>query len=121
MDGADDRPRGAPADRPGLGRDPVQLAGRGHRGPCRHDPLAARRLAEQVELGERLAAIGFVVAAQAVELRLGGGAPTLGAPLRPLFDAVRSVVPDLAPGTTVTPDLEPLIALIRGGRFVPDA
>ena len=79
-------------------------------------PLAARRLAEQVELGERLAAIGFVVAAQAVELRLGSGAPTLGAPLRRAFDAVRTVVPDLAPGTTVTPDLEPLIALIRGGR-----
>ena len=83
-------------------------------------PLAARRLAEQVELGERLAAIGFVVAAQAVELRLGSGAPTLGAPLRPVFDAVRTVVPDLAPGTTVTPDLEPLIALIRAGRLAPD-
>jgi histidine ammonia-lyase len=84
-------------------------------------PLAARRVAEQVELGERLAAIGLVVAAQAVELRLGSGAPTLGAPLRPVFDAVRTVVPNLAPGTTVAPDLEPLRALIRGGRFVPAA
>ena len=83
-------------------------------------PLAARRLAEQVELGERLAAIGFVVAAQAVELRLGGEAPTLGAPLRRAFDTIRTVVPDLAPGTTVTPDLEPLIALIRAGRLAPD-
>ena len=83
-------------------------------------PLAARRVAEQVELGERLAAIGFVVAAQAVELRLGAGAPALGAPLRPVFDAVRTVVPDLAPGTTVTPDLEPLIALIRAGRLAPE-
>src|SRR5262249_56385124 len=41
-------------------------------------PLAARRLAEQVELGERLAAVGFVGSAQALHLRgpprLRGGA-----------------------------------------------
>ena len=45
-------------------------------------PLAARRLAEMVELGERLAAIGFTVAAQAIDLRepsavgAGRSAPT---------------------------------------------
>jgi histidine ammonia-lyase len=32
-------------------------------------PLAARRLAEMVELGERFAAVGFTVVAQAIELR----------------------------------------------------
>ena len=40
-------------------------------------PLAARRLAEMVELGERIVAIELAVAAQAVELRrrraLGAG------------------------------------------------
>ena len=39
-------------------------------------PLAARRLAQMVELGERLAAIELVVAAQAIDLR---GRPKLGA------------------------------------------
>src|SRR4029077_10243010 len=38
-------------------------------------PLGARRLAEMVELGERLAAIELVVAAQAIDLR---GRPQLG-------------------------------------------
>ncbi|HEY8316767.1 MAG TPA: aromatic amino acid lyase, partial [Gaiellaceae bacterium] len=38
-------------------------------------PLAARRLAQMVELGERLAAIELVVAAQAIDLR---GRPQLG-------------------------------------------
>ena len=83
-------------------------------------PLAARRLAEQVELGEHLAAIGFVVAAQAVELRLGSGAPDARRAAAPRCRRRPHGVPYLAPGTTVAPDLEPLIALIRGGRFVPD-
>src|SRR5206468_10161596 len=52
-------------------------------------PLAARRLAEMVELGERLAAIKLVVAAQAVDLRRS----RLGAGTARAHREIRSVVP----------------------------
>ncbi|HZQ15786.1 MAG TPA: aromatic amino acid lyase [Gaiellaceae bacterium] len=75
-------------------------------------PLAARRLAEQVELGERLCAIELALASQAVDLR---GASPLGAGTGRLHGAVREAVPfagehDLAPH-----DLEPLVELVRAG------
>ena len=80
-------------------------------------PLAARRLAEQIEVGERLVAVAFTVASQAVELRYGSGAPTLGAPLRAILAAVRTVVPFVGHGQTLSPDLEPLVELVRSGAL----
>ncbi len=73
-------------------------------------PLAARRLAEMVELGERIVAIELVVAAQAVELR----APRkLGVGTQRAFQLVRERVPFTAEGMTVPSDLEPVRELVR--------
>jgi histidine ammonia-lyase len=75
-------------------------------------PLAARRLAEQVALGERVAAIELTVAAQAAQLRgrrLGRGTTTALARIRkvvPYLDADREV-----------PDVEPLVDVVRTGAF----
>jgi histidine ammonia-lyase len=81
-------------------------------------PLAARRLAEMVALGEAIVAIELVVAAQAVDLRrprrLGSG--TADAHAR-----VRELVPFLAEGDTILPDLEPVRELIRTRALRPDA
>jgi len=73
-------------------------------------PLAARRLAEMVELGARVAAVELFVAAQACDLR---GA-TLGAGTARAHAAVRSVAPFVGEGDAL-PDLEPLVVLIRSG------
>jgi histidine ammonia-lyase len=75
-------------------------------------PLAARRLAEMVALGERIVALELVVAAQAVELRPGH---RLGAGTRRAFERVRERVPFTAAGTTLAPDLEPVRDLVRAG------
>lgn len=75
-------------------------------------PLAARRLAEQVELGARVAAIELVVAAQAVELR---GALPLGAGTAALHARIRELVPPLRAREPIPQDLEPVVALVRGG------
>ncbi|HEU4571285.1 MAG TPA: aromatic amino acid ammonia-lyase [Candidatus Limnocylindrales bacterium] len=75
-------------------------------------PLAARRLAEQIELGRRIAAIELTVASQAVELRgirQGHGTATARG-------IVRRHVPFLGLGEHV-PDVEPLVAAIRDGAF----
>jgi histidine ammonia-lyase len=73
-------------------------------------PLAARRLAEMVALGESVVAIELVIAAQAVDLRrparLGTGSAAAHA-------RVRELVPFLAEGDTVLPDLAPVRELIR--------
>jgi histidine ammonia-lyase len=75
-------------------------------------PLAARRLAEMVALGERIVAIELVVAAQAVELRR----PTrLGAGAQRAFERIREVVPFTAAGMALPPDLEPVRRLVRAG------
>lgn len=76
-------------------------------------PLAARRLAEQVELGDRIAALELTVAAQARELR--GLLPT-GSGTGRVAHLVRSRIPFLAAGDTVS-DVEPLVELVRGGAF----
>jgi len=68
-------------------------------------PLAARRLAEQVEVGRRVAAIELAVAAQAVDLR---GRLPLGEGTTLAHAIVRGYVPALEPGETV-PDVEPLV------------
>jgi histidine ammonia-lyase len=73
-------------------------------------PLAARRLAEMVELGERLGAIELVLAAQAIDLR---GRPQLGRGTAPAYARVREVVPPTGRGEAPPQDLEPVVALIR--------
>src|SRR5581483_8202841 len=75
-------------------------------------PLAARRLGQMVELGERLVAIELVVAAQAIDLR---GRPQLGRATARAYDAVRARLPMTAKGEPPPQDLEPVCALVRSG------
>ncbi len=75
-------------------------------------PLAARRLAEQVELGARALAIELVVGAQAVDLR---GRSPLGRGTADLHRKVRELVPALGPGDPIPQDLEPVAQLVRDG------
>jgi histidine ammonia-lyase len=75
-------------------------------------PLAARRTAELVELGERVAAVELLVAAQAVDLR----APAqLGDATARVHALVREHVPFVAEGERIPADLEPLRELVRSG------
>jgi histidine ammonia-lyase len=75
-------------------------------------PLAARRLAEQVDLGARVVAVELLHAAQACDLR---GRP-LGAGTRAAHDAVRAVARFVGEGDAL-PDLEPLVDLVRSGAL----
>jgi histidine ammonia-lyase len=75
-------------------------------------PLAARRLAEQVELGARAVAIELVVAAQAVDLR---GAGPLGAGTAQAYARVRGVAAFTGAGEPLPQDLEPLVELVQAG------
>ena len=77
-------------------------------------PLAARRLAQMVELGERLVSIELVVAAQAVDLR---DRRPLGAGTRRAYELVRELVPFTDLGDAVPQDLEPVRELIRSGAL----
>jgi histidine ammonia-lyase len=77
-------------------------------------PLAARRLAEQAELGARALAIGLVIAAQAIDLRR---ASPLGAGTQAVYVLVRGVASFTGEGEPLPPDLEPLVELIRSGRL----
>jgi histidine ammonia-lyase len=81
-------------------------------------PLSARRLADMVGLGERILAIEFLIACQAVDLR--GGAP-LGAGTKRAYDQVREVIPFMDVGDAVPSDLEPVRDLIRSGAFSPSS
>jgi histidine ammonia-lyase len=77
-------------------------------------PLAARRLAEQVELGARVVSVELLVAAQGCDLRghrLGAGT---GRALR----VVRELVPFVDVGDPL-PELEPLAELVRAGGLGP--
>jgi histidine ammonia-lyase len=77
-------------------------------------PLAARRVAEMVDLAERILAIGLVIAAQAIDLRR----PTrLGAGTKRAHERVRAIVPFMNEGDSVPSDLDPLRALIRSGEL----
>jgi histidine ammonia-lyase len=78
-------------------------------------PLAARRLAEMVELGTRIVAVEVLLAAQACDLR---GA-RLGVGTERARTAVRSVAPFLREGDDL-PDLEPVVELVRSGRLAGD-
>jgi histidine ammonia-lyase len=75
-------------------------------------PLAARRLDQMVEFGERLVAIELVLAAQAIDLR---GRPRLGAGTRPAYARTRELVPFTDENEPVPQDLEPVRELIRSG------
>ncbi len=80
-------------------------------------PLAARRLAEMVSLGRRVAAIELVVAARAVDLR---GAGPLGTGTGQAHAVVRELVPPQS--GSLPPDLEPLVERIRAGALrIPTA
>lgn len=73
-------------------------------------PLAARRLAEMVELGARVVAIELTIACQAVDLR---DRPVLGVGTGRAYALVRERIPFTAAGRTIAPDLEPVVKLIR--------
>jgi histidine ammonia-lyase len=79
-------------------------------------PLAARRLAELVELGRRVVAVELLIAAQACDLRAvaGGdlGPARLGGGTAAVLAAVREVVPFVGEGDPL-PELEPLVELVR--------
>ncbi|HEY3105320.1 MAG TPA: aromatic amino acid ammonia-lyase [Gaiellaceae bacterium] len=77
-------------------------------------PLAARRLAEMVELGERIVAIGLVISCQAVDLRKP---PQQGSGSRRAYELVRDVIPLMGEGDAVPPDLDPVRELVRSGRL----
>jgi histidine ammonia-lyase len=77
-------------------------------------PLAARRLAELVELGERLVAVELVVAAQAIDLRRR---PQLGVGTGAAYGLVRRLVPATGRGEPPPQDLEPVRQLVRSGRI----
>jgi histidine ammonia-lyase len=72
-------------------------------------PLAARRLAEMVELGARVLSVELTIAAQAVELR---GPPALGAGTRRAYDLVRERVAFMEEGETLPQNLESLRELV---------
>ncbi|MDQ6884817.1 MAG: aromatic amino acid lyase [Candidatus Dormibacteraeota bacterium] len=75
-------------------------------------PLAGRRLAEMVSLGERLVAIELVAAAQATEIR---GVTPLGRGTGALFRRLRERVPFFQTAADFPVDLEPVVALVRAG------
>jgi histidine ammonia-lyase len=77
-------------------------------------PLAARRVAQMVELGERLTVIELVIAAQAIDLR---GSRPLGAGTGRAYELVRERVHFSGEGEPVPQDLEPVHDLIRSGAL----
>jgi histidine ammonia-lyase len=77
-------------------------------------PLAARRLAEMVRLGETLVAVELVIGCQAADLR---SPDRLGAGTHLAHGRVRAIVPFLAEGDTLVPDLEPVAELVRTGTL----
>jgi histidine ammonia-lyase len=77
-------------------------------------PLAARRLTEMVELGERVVAIELVIAAQAADLR---APPVLGTGTRRALGLVRERVPFMGEGDALPADLDPVRELIRSGTL----
>jgi histidine ammonia-lyase len=78
-------------------------------------PLAARKLGEMVGLGERVAAIELVVAAQAIDLR---GRPQLGAGTALAYGLVRGSIGATGRGEAPPQDLESVVTLIQSGQFV---
>jgi histidine ammonia-lyase len=79
-------------------------------------PLAARRVTEMTDLGERVLAIELVIACQAIDLRRP---ERLGAGTKRAYDLVREIVPFMDEGDGVPSDLEPVRELIRSGALSP--
>ena len=76
--------------------------------------LSARRLAEMVQLGEYVAAMELVVAAQAIDLREPA---TLGRGTDAAYRLVRGVIPPLLAGEAVPIEIDAVISLVRSGAF----
>lgn len=74
-------------------------------------PLAARRLAEMVSLGERIVTIELLVACQAIDLR----EHRLGEGTRRAHELVRECIGFKDEDNPIPPTLEPLRALVRSG------
>jgi histidine ammonia-lyase len=81
-------------------------------------PLSARRLADMVQLCARVAAIEFVVAAQAIDLRAPG---ELGLGTGRAYRMIRELVPFTQADGTLPADLEPLVELVTRGTLTPVA
>jgi histidine ammonia-lyase len=79
-------------------------------------PLSARRLADMVQLCARVAAIEFVVAAQAIDLRAPG---ELGLGTGRAYRMIRELVPFTQADGTLPADLEPLVELVTRGTLTP--
>ncbi len=79
-------------------------------------PLSARRLADMVHLCARVAAIEFVVAAQAIDLRTPG---QLGLGTGRAYRMIRELVPFTQADGTLPADLEPLVELVIRGTLTP--
>ena len=77
-------------------------------------PLSARRLADMIALCARVAAIEFVVAAQAIDLRSPG---QLGLGTGRAYRMIRELVPFTQADGTFPADLEPLVELVTGGAL----
>jgi histidine ammonia-lyase len=79
-------------------------------------PLGARRLAEMVDVGERVLAIGLVIACQAIDLR---GTEKLGRGTRRAYELVREQVGFMDEGDPIPSDLDPVRELLRAGKLSP--
>jgi histidine ammonia-lyase len=96
-------------------------------------PLSARRLADMIGLCARVAAIEFVVAAQAIDLRArsvngrGASGPSasglgeLGAGTGRAYRMIRELVPFTQADGTFPADLEPVVDLVTRGDLTPAA
>jgi histidine ammonia-lyase len=86
-------------------------------------PLSARRLADMIGLCARVAAIEFVVAAQAIDLRALGpnGGGQLGLGTGRAYRMIRELVPFTQADGTLPADLEPLVELVTRGTLTPAA
>jgi histidine ammonia-lyase len=84
-------------------------------------PLSARRLADMISLCARVAAIEFVVAAQAIDLRALGpnGGGQLGLGTGRAYRMIRELVPFTQADGTLPADLEPLVELVTRGVLTP--
>jgi histidine ammonia-lyase len=85
-------------------------------------PLSARRLADMVQLCARVAAIEFVVAAQAIDLRalcVPNGPEQLGLGTGRAYRMIRELVPFTQADGTLPADLEPLVELVTRGTLTP--
>lgn len=79
-------------------------------------PLAGRRLAEMVDLGERIVAIELAIACQAIDLRR---ADPLGTGTGRAYELVRERVPFMDEGDPLPADLDPIRELARSGTLSP--